>query len=232
MIRTINESADGDFAPAVGQYLDLRLFMKYLAVESFVVNGTVSPGSPARTTSISIAFGMVSRSSFRRTRMAGRSAYLDVPVSLRFDANVLVRRAVADPALREAFLSELRECMVLAAEPAADDPRGWLEREVDRETALVSTAIADDPVFPYSFDDFRAADRPRCSGLRRFDPRMWGVRSLKWRMAFRRAMIFRPPARMCSTIRSLPPPSPWRFLIAEVNFSLHINILQRRLDVR
>jgi spore coat protein CotH len=37
MIRTINEAPDEDFATAVGKYLDLQLFMKYLAVETFTV---------------------------------------------------------------------------------------------------------------------------------------------------------------------------------------------------
>jgi hypothetical protein len=46
--------------------------------------------------------------------------------------------------------------VVLAGEPASDDPRGWLEREVDRQATLVTPAIADDPVFPYSFDEFLA----------------------------------------------------------------------------
>ena len=38
----------------------------------------------------------------------------------------------------------------------SDDARGWLEREVERQAALVAPAVADDPVYPYSFDDFLA----------------------------------------------------------------------------
>jgi hypothetical protein len=60
------------------------------------------------------------------------------------------------PALRDAYLNALRQCIALAGEPAPDDQRGWFEREVERETTLVTPAIADDPVFPYSFDDFRS----------------------------------------------------------------------------
>jgi hypothetical protein len=84
----------------------------------------------------------------------GSLASLDDSITFRLDTNVLVRRAMKVPALREAYLSALRQCIALAGEPAPDDQRGWLEREVERQTTLVTPAIADDPVFPYSIDDF------------------------------------------------------------------------------
>src|SRR5206468_2746908 len=37
MIRTINESSDENFAASVGKFLDLGLFMKHMAVESYMV---------------------------------------------------------------------------------------------------------------------------------------------------------------------------------------------------
>ena len=61
---------------------------------------------------------------------------------------------MAIPELREVYLDVLRQCVTLAAEPAADDTRGWLEREVDRQASQVTVALVDDPVYPWTFNDF------------------------------------------------------------------------------
>ena len=83
-------------------------------------------------------------------------AFVDMPPTYRFDTIELVRRAMQVPELRQAYIDALKQCMALAGEPAADDPRGWLEREIERQSQIVKPAVADDPVYPYSFDDFLA----------------------------------------------------------------------------
>jgi len=153
MIRTINESSDDDFAAAVGKHLDLRLFMKYLATETFMVEWDGLVGF-AGMNNFNLYRSRSGLSQLIPKDKDASLANLDDSVILRFDSNVLVRRAMLVPALREAYLEALRQCVVLAGEPASDDPRGWLEREVARQTTLVTPAIADDPVFPYSFDEF------------------------------------------------------------------------------
>jgi len=153
MIRTINESSDDDFAAAVGQHLDLRLFMKYLATETFMVEWDGLVGF-AGMNNFNLYRSRSGLSQLIPKDKDASLANLDDSVILRFDSNVLVRRAMQVPALREAYLEALRQCVVLAGEPASDDARGWLEREVERQTTLVTPAIADDPVFPYSFDEF------------------------------------------------------------------------------
>jgi len=156
MIRTINESADDEFGAAVGKHLDLSLFMKYLAVESFLAEADGFVGFLGMNNFFLYRFrnGL---SQFVPKDKDGSLAALEASVTFRFDSNVLVRRAMTVPALREAYLDALRQCVALAAEPASDDARGWLEREVERQATLVTAAVADDPVFPYSFDEFLAA---------------------------------------------------------------------------
>lgn len=155
MVRTINESADDDFAAAVGRHLDLSLFMKYLAVESFMVesDGVVGFAGMNNFDLYRFRSGL---SQFLPKDKDGSLASLEDSITFRLDTNVLVRRAMMVPALREAYLNALRQCAALAAEAAPDDARGWLEREVDRQTTLVTPAVAEDPVFPYSFDEFLA----------------------------------------------------------------------------
>lgn len=155
MVRAINESADDDFAAEVGKYLDLNLFMKYMAVESFVVENDGFVGFVGMNNFYLYRFRNGLSQLLPKDKDASL-AFLDAPVTFRFDTNVLVRRAMLVPALRQTYLDALRQCAALASEPAADDARGWLEREVERQTALVTPAVADDPVYPVSFDDFLA----------------------------------------------------------------------------
>ena len=155
MIRTINESTDDDFAAAAGKYLDLGLFMKHLAVETFMVewDGVVGFAGMNNFDLYRFRNGL---SQFIPKDKDAALASLEDSVIFRFDSNVLVRRAMMVPALRQAYLDAMRQCVALAGEPAPDDPRGWLEREVERQVTLVTPAIADDPVFPYTFDEFLA----------------------------------------------------------------------------
>ena len=63
---------------------------------------------------------------------------------------------MAEPRLRQVFLDALNTVAGLAAAPAPDDPRGWLEREVNRQSEQIAAAVAEDPVFPFSVDAFQA----------------------------------------------------------------------------
>jgi hypothetical protein len=63
---------------------------------------------------------------------------------------------MAVPALRQIYVSALRQCVDLARQPGAGDTRGWLEREIDRQAAQVLQAIRDDPKFPFSLDQSQA----------------------------------------------------------------------------
>jgi len=154
MIRTINEAPDDQFADAVSKHIDMPLLMKYLAVETFMVewDGLV---------------GFVSMNNFYlyRSRQTGRAqlipkdkdaslAFTDIPIMFRLDTNVLIQRAMDVPEFRQIYLDTLSQCVNLAQEPGADDARGWLEREIDRQTSQITTAVGEDPAFPYSFDEF------------------------------------------------------------------------------
>ena len=77
-------------------------------------------------------------------------------VTLRLDQNVLTRRALAVPALREAYLEALSELTAIAQAPAPDDERGWLEREIDRQVGQIGDAIAEDARFPFTPDEVQA----------------------------------------------------------------------------
>jgi hypothetical protein len=156
MIRTINEAPDGDFAEAVGKYIELPLLMKYLAVETFMVEWDGLVGFAATNNFYLYRSRQNGRSQFIPKDKDASLAFVDIPVRYRLDTNVLVQRALTVPELRDEYLQALTECVALAQEPGADDARGWLEREIDRQTSQIASAVAEDPVYPYSFDEFES----------------------------------------------------------------------------
>jgi CotH kinase protein len=154
MIRAINESPDDQFVEAVEKYMDLRQAMTYLATETFMGEGDGLDG-----------FAGMNNFYLYRSRAGGRSQFIPkdkdaaftLPtgsVTLRLVSNVLLRRAMTVPDLRRAYIDALTKCAALAGEPGANDARGWLEREVERQTRQLTPAIAEDPVFPYAMSEF------------------------------------------------------------------------------
>jgi hypothetical protein len=81
---------------------------------------------------------------------------LDHPVDFQLLDNVLTRRAIATPELRQIYFETLRRCAGLAQEPNPESPdsRGWLEREIDRAAGQIRSAVADDPVYPFTLEQF------------------------------------------------------------------------------
>src|SRR5262249_11286535 len=82
--------------------------------------------------------------------------FIEIPIMYRLDTNILTSRALADPGLRQTFYDTLLQLAAIADEPDPNDPRGWLEREFERQANLVAPAIAEDPVFPFTPEEHQA----------------------------------------------------------------------------
>ena len=155
MVRTINDDSSVDLS-ATREHLDVAEVVKYLAIEDFLgeIDGLVGE------------WGLHNFYLYRFRD--GRPAQLipwdkdstfssvDHSIDYHLDTNTLVARAMAIPELRRIYLDTLTACATLADEPGESDPRGWLEREIDREIGLISTAVASDPVVPFSLEEFEA----------------------------------------------------------------------------
>ncbi len=156
MVRAINESSDENFASAVGAYLDLTEVMKYLAVESFTVEWDGLAGNWAANNFYLYRFKEGGVSQLIPWDRDNAFTFMDVPIMFRLDLNVLTRRALAVPALRQVFLDTLLQCATIAEETAGPgDSRGFLEREVARQSQMIASAVADDPVYPFTVDQFQ-----------------------------------------------------------------------------
>jgi spore coat protein CotH len=153
MVRAINEDSSADLSE-LRSMLDVGEFMRYLAIENFMSENDGLVGE----------WGLHNFYLYRFRD--GRPAELipwdkdsaffsvDHPIGYHLDTNVLATRAMSVPELRAIYLDTLAACAAMAEEPDSADPRGWLEREVERETNLVTEAVAADPVVPFSFEQF------------------------------------------------------------------------------
>jgi hypothetical protein len=146
MIRTMNQTADADFRRVMADYLDLTGFLKHVAVERYL----------AEQDGVIGAFGMNNYYIYRfekknlfqliawdksNTFEAGPTESIwrfvtDVPAAQQ---NVLMRRLLGFPELRNAYLEYLAACARVAGGAG-----GLLAREVDRlYDQTRATALAD-----------------------------------------------------------------------------------------
>jgi hypothetical protein len=159
MIRTINESADQDFTASVGKYLDLQEVVKYLGVETFTVEWDGLAGNWTVNNFYLYRFRSTNVAELIPWDKDHAFTFIEIPIMYRLDTNVLTSRALADPALRQLFYDTLNQLADYAdsTDPAnPDDPRGWLEREIQRQADLVAPAVAEDTLFPFTADEHQA----------------------------------------------------------------------------
>lgn len=146
MIRTVNQASDGDFVRAVSEYMDLRLFVIHVAIETYLAEFDGILGD---------VFGM---NNFYHYRFKGRNLFQLVvwdkdgtftwderPIFFNANDNVLMRRAVAIPEFRQLYLQTL-----VRAAATAGGPGGWLEQEINRQYNQIRQAALEDPNKEYS----------------------------------------------------------------------------------
>ena len=149
MIRTINQASNADFPRAAAEYLDLKLFVTHVAIENFLSEADGILGD------------ILGMNNFYLYRFKGKNlsqlipwdkdhtfAASDREIFKNANANVLMRRALAIPEVRSAYLEALAKSAVLAG-----GPDGWLSQEIAREYDQIRTAAREDP-----FKMYQAAD--------------------------------------------------------------------------
>jgi spore coat protein CotH len=155
LVRTINQSPN--FAADITTYLDVKSFVRHIAVETFLADRDDFLGD----------YGMAN---FFLYRPADRRQFSLIAwdkseafSSPLFDIythvfeNQLASKALAIPELRALYLDTLLECVKSINEPGTSDPRGWLDREIDRENAQIRDVVLTDPVKPFTNGDYDAA---------------------------------------------------------------------------
>lgn len=166
MIRAANEASDASFENAMAAHLDVGALLSHVAAETFVAENDGWLGYAGMNNFYLYRFE--TRPQFQVITWDKDNTFLQPDLSIfeRSDRNVLVRRALAVPALRQAYLDGL----VAAAGSAADGQNGddtgtgWLPTEIERLAALIGAASRQDTNKPYSDADVETA----IAGLRTF----------------------------------------------------------------
>jgi len=152
MVHAINSASEDDFPREVSRFLDLKLFMKHVAVENFL----------AEPDGILGLWGM---NNFYLYRFIDTERFQCIPwdkdmtlsypwhsIWFNTGSNVLVRRALAHPQTYETYLDALSQ----TAEHAGS-AGGWLEQELDRAYTQILLAAYEDPRKPQGNAGFEAA---------------------------------------------------------------------------
>ncbi|HET9269802.1 MAG TPA: CotH kinase family protein [Vicinamibacterales bacterium] len=164
IVRLANTLPPERVESELGAKIDLKQFVRYLAIQN--VAGEIDGFA-----------GNWGMSNFYLYRFRdGRPAQLipwdadhafwdaAMPIDERLGANVLARRALELPSLRQLYLQTIIDTATTLAQAVDGGGAGWLEREASRLEAKIAAATAADPVTPFSFEEFES----NAAGLRAF----------------------------------------------------------------
>jgi spore coat protein CotH len=138
LFHEINAPDDAVWRSRVEQYIDLNQFMTHVAVETFIAENDGILGYAGMNNFYLYRDQGTSRHRFFVWDKDNAFLYYDrgVPTT---DDNVLFRRAMAYPDLREIYLSALERCAAIAT---ADS---FLSLEIDRLAGIIFDAAQSDP---------------------------------------------------------------------------------------
>lgn len=139
MVRAVNQSSDTDFVRAVSDYLDLRLFMVHVGIENFLAETDGFLGDWGINNFYFYRFEGKNLSQFIAWDKSHTFQGVSYPIWRNAYDNVLMRRALAVPELRNAYLETLYKSAL-----SAGGAGGWLEAEIARQYAQVRQAALED----------------------------------------------------------------------------------------
>ena len=168
MIQTINEAPDSTFATDASAFLDLGLFAKHLAIETFIAEDDGILGYAGVNNFYMYRFENSTRSQFLPWDKDNAFHSVDFPVMRGVNENVLARRTLGIEEFRSHYFDTLLEAAASALEPDPEVPEfddegepnarpGWLEREVTRQYQQIRAMALDDPLKPFPNEEFEAA---------------------------------------------------------------------------
>lgn len=155
MISAVNHTGRSSWESVVSGFLDLELLLSYLAVETFLSDHDGLAGDWGLNNFYVYRFEDGGRFQWIPWDKDVNFREIDRGIFEGVDQNVLIATALQFPRLRDAYLSALRRCAAIAAEPEPDGRGpGWLEREIGREANLIRPAAYEDRRKAYTNERF------------------------------------------------------------------------------
>jgi spore coat protein H len=150
LFKEANGPDDAVWRSRVEQYLDLTQFMIHVGIEQFIAENDGLLGFAGMNNFYLYRFQGTQKHRLFVWDKDNAFLFKDSPIGTT-DANVIFRRAMAIPELRETYLQTLEQCAVLSR---TDD---FLALEIDRLVAIIFDAARSDTKKQYSNDRFDAA---------------------------------------------------------------------------
>ena len=170
MIQAMNQSPDSTFVRDMGDYLDLGLFSRHIAIESFLAEDDGILGYAGLNNFYFYRFEHTKRSRFLPWDKDNTFHSNDLPIMKGVNENVLARRTLNVRDFRDTFLDTLMNSADSADEPEMEEDEdgnqkpknkdggpGWLEREITRQYNQIRTFARSDTFKPYSNNEFEDA---------------------------------------------------------------------------
>lgn len=148
-IRIMNQATDSDYPGAMAALTDLRLYVAHAAIESYLgeVDGIV--GDSGLANFYLYRFERRNWWQFFPWDKDNTFREADRPIFRNADTNLLMRRTVALPEMRAAYLEGLAKSAALAGTAG-----GWLEQEIRHHYEQIRAATYEDPVKQCSVELF------------------------------------------------------------------------------
>ena len=163
----VSESPDSMFVSSLNEYLDLRTFFTYIAVENFLADRDGVLGDWGMNNFYLYRFEGKTQSQLLPWDKDSSFWAVDYGIWTNLEANALARRAFQEPPLQRIYLEALRRCAELALRPPEPSPGiarrksldetpqpGWLEREVSFVYSQIREIAEKDEAKPFSTERF------------------------------------------------------------------------------
>lgn len=150
LFREVNGPDDAVWRDRVGEYLDLNQFIAHVAIEQFLADNDGILGAQGMNNFYLYRYQGTKRHRLFVWDRDQSFLFLDSAIAST-DVNVLFRRAMTYPDLREVYLQTLEQCAVVAGTDS------FLALEIDRLMAIVFDAARDDTRKQFDNERFDAA---------------------------------------------------------------------------
>jgi spore coat protein H len=138
LFRDANGPDDAGWRSRVEQYLDLNSFMVHVAIEQFIAENDGILGFAGMNNFYLYRFQGSQRHRLFVWDQDNAFNFTDSPIATTDASNVLFRRAMTHPDLREIYLKTLEDCAILAGTD------NWLAIEIDRLIGIIFEAARAD----------------------------------------------------------------------------------------
>ena len=151
LFRQVNQDVDSVWRERVEWLIDLNQAVTHVAIETFLAEHDGFLGAAGMANFF--LYRPIESNRHRLIAWDRDTTFQDVetPLFNRFGENALMSRALRFRDLRDLFLDVLEQC----ARAASEDR--WLETEIYQAHLLIRDAAHEDPVKPFSNDDYEAA---------------------------------------------------------------------------